>query len=751
MSKEQILADFSGGMNALEAVDKLQPNELLLAENARLDETGEIAVSGAFTHQNTAAYLSTASASNVHSLYWNPALGGVAGVGADVFSGTSLGTLTNAISGTNTGQQKMSFGDAPSRVYFDIGSVGYWSNMSLALKVDWPPPPSASTGPNTGTLANNTETGYGFSLNTAIGMSGVEFAAVVVETITAVNLAHGNNALTAWGTLVVGGVPVGTPQSVSDYVFSTGTYTHTLVIGIEAGGGSLFGYPSLTAAQVNASNFGVILSYTLGPALSGSAAFTSAPCTAFQGSTGFGVGTAAGTLVGTYSWAVTFVATSGEESDLSPTSTAVILNTQAGTLTSIPTGDARTASRNIYRIGGALTSLYLVGSIPDNVTTTFYDDLSDIQALTEGVIAAGQIPGVEPNTRLGSQNVRFPAYHYDRVFWTVPNTNQIIWSSPLNGFAYPAVNFAEVGDSKPVVRCVSIFGELVIIKQDCIWVLTGTDESSFTLSQTPSAVGTDQPFSIVRLSDKIIFANKYNLWSFNGYTSVPLTNKLDTWFKQRDRTNVSLFGVNGFHPIEVANSQVTQNFDAAGNAEKYYLSYAEAGQQSNNACLLIDLKHGNITKRPTAALSLAIDPVTGLMYMGDALGFVSLLDDWNGAQAGSVPLNFDVQTGYNNFARGSNQAMWALEFYINTNGNSVTPYVYYDGGESSEVLAPIVTTSMQRVVRPLQASASRKAQNISVRFNASLTQANISGTPQILINSIKPYFDIRVGRARTGQ
>ena len=87
MSQEQLIADFSGGMNAISAVDKLSPNELLLAENVRLDETGNAQVTGAFTNQNTAAYVSTASANNIHSLYWNPSLGGVAGIGQDVFIG----------------------------------------------------------------------------------------------------------------------------------------------------------------------------------------------------------------------------------------------------------------------------------------------------------------------------------------------------------------------------------------------------------------------------------------------------------------------------------------------------------------------------------------------------------------------------------------------------------------------------------------------------------------------------------------
>lgn len=762
-------------MNAISAVDKLKPNELLLAENVRLDETGNAQVTGAFTHQNTAAYVSTATASNIHSLYWNPSLGGVAGIGQDVFQASSLNSMTSALGGANANSQKMSFATAPNKVFFDVGNVGYFSDMTNLLTVDWAPPSAVSAvigGPNiagtgvastgwtnpnnvtsTTSYALDGEIGkpltcstFSFSLNTALPMQGIKTTfnvqAVVSGTSTR-NHTHVN------AYLMVGGLSVGLQHSYIVPNVKQGTNTTVATLGSP---NDLWGVTSLTAAQVNSSSFGIIFTVTSYDSNVTSVSINDVVITAYEQGSGFVASTgAAGTLTGTYTWKITFVSANGEESDGSVDSTAVVLSAQQGTITAIPSGDARTTSRNIYRKGGALTAHYLVGSIPDNTTTTFSDNQTDIATLAEGVILAGDVPGDFPNSRLDNQQVRFPQYHYDRVFWVVPGTNQIIWSKPLNGFAYPSVNFFNVGDSKPISRIISIFGELIIIKTDSIWRLTGTDESSFDLSQTPSSVGTDESFSVIALPDKIVFANRFNLWAFNGYTSVPLTNKLDTWFKQLDRTGVSLFGTNGFHPIEVVSGSVTQNFDACGNAEKYYLSYAESGQAQNNSVLVFDIKHGNITKRPVTALSLAIDPVTGYVYMGDASGFVSLLDDWNGAKAGSASVNLDLQTGYQNFQRGSNQAFWALEFYINTNGQAVTPFVYYDGGENGEQLSAITTSSMQRVVRTLQATNARKAQNISIRLNASVATANVSGTPQIILNSIKPYFQVYTGRARTGQ
>ena len=762
---EHTFSDFSAGMNALASVDKLDPRECLLAENCRLDETGNIQSAGAATIQNTATYSAAGGTNprNVHSLYWNPSIGGVAGVGQDVFIGPTLGGLASGLAGKNSTLQKMSFTSSPNRVYFDVGSVGYWTDMTNLLTVDWAPP-AASTAIITSSTATSftgtstvTATNFGFALSTTSNMQGLQVTLVSTETIGAIGtITSGTGTATYVASLLVGGVAVGTSMTYYEELAGqsgTSTYTNTFTFG---GPTMLWGYGALTPAQVNASSFGFLfaVTYTETGMKYSVAVNGPATCSAYQSTAGLFAGTGgAGQLTGTYTYKATFVAANGEESDGSNDSAAVTLSAKTGTLTSIPTGDARTVSRNIYRKGGALTSYYYVGSIPDNTTTTYNDNETDITALTAGIILSGDVPGDYPNSRLGSTPVRFPVYHYDRVFWVNQNKpNQIIWSKPLDGFAYPAVNFINVGDSKPISRIISIFGELIILKTDSIWRLTGTDESSFDLSQTPSAVGTDEPFTVVALPDKVLFSNRFGLWVFNGYTSQPMTPKLDLWFKQEDRTGVSLFGVNGFHPPEVTVTSVTSNFEAVGNSEKFYWSYAESGQASNNSILVFDVKHSNITKRyGITPLSLAIDPVNGFVYVGDGNGYVYLLDDWNGTTQGTSNVNFDFQHGYQDVQRGSNKSLWAIEFFLNTNGQSVTPTVYYDNGAASEPLASISTTGLQRVLRTIESSNSRKMQNFSVRFNASLSAVNSSGTPQIQIVHVKPFFDVRVGRARTGQ
>ena len=799
---EQIIADFSGGMNASVAVDKLGDKECLLAENVRFDEQGNVLISGANTAQNVTA-LTAGTSSAIHSLFFDQAIGGIAGVGTAIFAGARLATLSTSTTATNPQSSKMSFGIAPNRVYMDIGGTGYWMNPapSNLITVDWAPPSVAGAtvnGPNragTGTASgtgqpwgspNNitsTNTGisavitntdgsnsnilYAKNFSFAISASAVSGITVSLDALvqdtpyfefdpphTSTIPAKGTTIISV--TLLKNGIPTGSTKTRS-FSWPGSSFEGTIVLG---GTTDLWG-TLFAQSDINSANFG----FQVTVSNSGTGIFdtelTNGRITVYQGA-GFSAGTGTtGTLTGTYTYKVTFAASSGEESDASNASTAVVLSGQQGTLTSIPTGDARTASRNVYRKGGILTAYYLVGNIADNTTTTYSDNQTDIAALTEAVILAGDTIGDEPNTRLGNQAVKYPTYHYDRVFWA--NGNNLIWSKPLNGFAYPADFSQPVGDSKDITGILSLGGELIIFKSDGIWRFTGTDENSFQLARTLSAVGTDWPFTIVAaggstsgfyFTGRIIFANRQGIWTFNGYNSSKISTKLDLWFRQDDKTGVAIRGVNGFHVPEIINSAATMLYQAAASAGFYRLIYAESGHSTNNAMLVLDLERGNITKRPFAAGSLAVDSVSNYFYAGSQTGFIVQLDDWNAVNDGlGNPVNMDFQTKYYDLKlRGSKFAVWGVEFLLNTSGQIVTPYIYFDEGTGTpETLGIISNSAAQRVFRKLTGINSRSCRNFSVRLNASSSLANSSGIPAIQLNHIKIYFEPRQSRARTGE
>lgn len=89
-------------------------------------------------------------------------------------------------------------------------------------------------------------------------------------------------------------------------------------------------------------------------------------------------GAAGNVNVGTHLWAVTF-AKPGTESELGPsTSFAISTSAAHASLTNVPTGPTGTVSRNIYRtVVSGTTDFRLVGSIADNTTTTFDDNVAD--------------------------------------------------------------------------------------------------------------------------------------------------------------------------------------------------------------------------------------------------------------------------------------------------------------------------------------------------------------------------------------
>lgn len=99
---------------------------------------------------------------------------------------------------------------------------------------------------------------------------------------------------------------------------------------------------------------------------------------------------ASGNLNGSgYQWVVTNVRADLSESNAGPLSTAISLTNQAADLAGIPTSsDPLVTKRNIYRVGGTLSGWYWVGSLNDNTTTTFTDNMADADAENNAILSA---------------------------------------------------------------------------------------------------------------------------------------------------------------------------------------------------------------------------------------------------------------------------------------------------------------------------------------------------------------------------
>jgi hypothetical protein len=117
--------------------------------------------------------------------------------------------------------------------------------------------------------------------------------------------------------------------------------------------------------------------------------------------------------VGSHYWAVSYVTATGETLAGSPSSVTITGSPLAINLTGVPTsGSSLVLKRNIYRTkAGGATPFYLVGSINDNSTTTFTDNVADLSLGT--ISPAASTAGTNQVTvtvPVGSTGGTFPLY-----------------------------------------------------------------------------------------------------------------------------------------------------------------------------------------------------------------------------------------------------------------------------------------------------------------------------------------------------
>ena len=575
MITEHNFADFSGGLNLSADVSKIPDRECILAENCIFDEIGNVQATGGSTKQNSSA-LTDAGNTNVHSLYINPTMRHVALVGNDSFSGTALSGLAIRDDEVNASQEKTAFENWRNKIFFDgSGTPRVVRTDAVSFAVDWAAPigSSASSGPSSpATAANDTANGGTeawvnpnncFSSNDTRATvalttgqtsqllkatnfsfaipSGATIVGIVVE-IEKSSDTVGSVLADADVRLVKASVPVGddkanvaswpSADAYSTYGSSTdlwGTTWTPAEVNASTFGAAIAAYPTTTTSETARVDHIRITIYYYGAAL--------VPAVGVSGNPN-----------GTYTYKLTFEDEDGNESDASLASASVAPASQSVNLTGVALGDTRTTKRNIYRKGGNLTFYYWVGEIADNTSTTFSDNISDTEALTTGIILAGEIEGDRANTRIGaSVDYKYPCLHYERMFWadqSSGNTNRIVWSKPSHPYAYPSAFAIFVGDDKPVTRIVTFLNDLIIFKEDSIWRLTGSEENSFQLSRTPATVGCNMPFTVVKLQDRIMFANSQGIWFFDGVTARPVTNRLDHFFNGRTINSIAPIVVN---------------------------------------------------------------------------------------------------------------------------------------------------------------------------------------------------------------
>jgi len=736
-------SDFSGGLNLSPPGDLLQENECLRADNMTFVEEGSVGSGGNRSAVNSVAYNGGA---NIHSLTVNPTRN-LIGAGTAVFAGalasaTQLALTTQASATASPG--------------------------TLA-GTNWTTPANAASSDDSYAIYNNTTqdeltlTNFGFSLPASSTIRGFE---ILIE-------GNGTDAVAANRQFRVGLTKDGaalagtrktdiTLNQTTDTTLTQGTSTDTW--------GTTW-----TQAEVEASTFGVLLSDndTTGAALnidhvrvrvyyrssvnlsnssseiissvhyldkipfevegtpyyvtsSGNAEViaNTAPATAPVAALG-----AAGVLSGSYAYKVTFADADNKETAGSDASNTISPSSQQVDLTGIPTSaDSKHTKRFIYRTGGSLPVYYQVAEIADNTTTTYTDNITDTAVLTTGILLISDNDSIVAH----SSNVKYPEVFFDRLFWVdQDNPNRVIWSKPLNPFAYPLANFIDFPSSN-IYRVVRFLDELIIFADDTIYKLLGNSEENFRVEKSLAPIGTRWPFTINRLRDRLVLFNDGGFFFFDGLTTRPMTNRLDSFFN----------GITKFSnaPFNTTVS-VAQRFQSSVLGDTYYLGYAESGQSENNKILVVDLEKGRISVVAYGALSMASDPESQVVYMGGTDGFIYQLESGDDNNGGSV--SFAFQTKFFDPAPGFNKHFQAIVLDADTDGLSITPSVQFNNGEDSETLSQVSLAGRQSKVLGLFSARARKARNISIVINGTLSRSMQSdnATPSVRVFKVGLMYE----------
>lgn len=181
------------------------------------------------------------------------------------------------------------------------------------------------------------------------------------------------------------------------------------------------------------------------------------------------------TMVGTYTYSITFGNTS-QESSQGAISDPITVVDEGIQLIGIPvSSDPQVTQRNIYRTGGSLGQWRLVHTIPDNTTTTYIDTTGDADI-------TGQQLTVYRDPPLPFKAI---TNHMERIwgFGTPADASVVYWSNLNEPWGFNNLTgYLPVGENSyndAAVGLTSIGGQLVLMKTKTTYGVFGNTDSNF--------------------------------------------------------------------------------------------------------------------------------------------------------------------------------------------------------------------------------------------------------------------------------
>ena len=102
---------------------------------------------------------------------------------------------------------------------------------------------------------------------------------------------------------------------------------------------------------------------------------------------------------------------------------------------------------------------------------------------------------------------------------------------------WPSVNFIDVPspyDGDPITGLAILYGNLIVFKRNSIYIIQGTDPTTFVVSKTNAAVGCVSPYSVVSVDNLVYFVSDKGLYALN------LSNEKQICYKVQPRYDLAV-------------------------------------------------------------------------------------------------------------------------------------------------------------------------------------------------------------------
>lgn len=273
-----------------------------------------------------------------------------------------------------------------------------------------------------------------------------------------------------------------------------------------------------------------------------------APITAPTAATG-----AAGVLTGAYFYKVSFVydsVTEHESSVYSVASNQVNPVSQQVGLTSVPLGGTGVTSRRIYRTKASVTSnplYYFVGTIADNTTTVFTDNVADaalsaVQAPTDNGIPPQAKYWAMMKGRMYALNIASPIVRRGRLQFSAISTTERNPDGTVSVHGrgpeiWPSPYYIDIGDVNGVGNGLMVMGDtLVIFMGNEIHLLRDNGASDMNVWKAEGNVGCIAGGSVVDMGKLGIFflgraSTSPQVYRFLGQKAYPVSDEVEPTLK----------------------------------------------------------------------------------------------------------------------------------------------------------------------------------------------------------------------------